>query len=406
MSTHILNSGYPKLLSNFNSYNLYSQFVCKSYYLILEKKFLFWVQKYNIEVRGDINNFDIKSLEIFLRPYDKKFAQQKQIIFIDNHISIWQENLTIWFEESKLDTIAEWIQYFPNITDCHFKINYEGSLSITYESIIPFWLDRVQKLNKLTIDDYNLEEVPSWLENLPITSLSIGSSYLKSFPCLKKLKYQLSYLAVNDLGINNENALPQNLGEYQNLKVLSLPKLKKLPVEIGELKNLEEIYLDIECDDCRFHTNPMKLPSFIYNLTKLKVLSISGHWNWIDLSREIEKLKELTTLNLSRCNIINMPEEIGHLEKLISLRLYMTEVILPNSIKTLPNLDKKSKETILELELKNAWKDINVYSNNDKKDFADYIAKYPNSIYREEAEKRFNELSNPFKIILNKIKFK
>lgn len=395
-------SSYGEVLDKVNTHNSYNKFIYKSHYLILEKKFISWVQKYNIEVRDDINNFDIKHLEIFIRPYDKNFAQQKQITFIDNNISTWQDTLTIWFEQSKLDTIADWIQYYPNITKCNFNIDYEGSVSVTYDSIIPVWLHKVQKLKILQINDWNLEEVPSWLESLPITGLSIGSSRLKTFPYLKKLKYQLTYLAVQDLGINNEIALPKNLSEYQYLKVLGLPTLKKLPVEIGELKNLEELYLKLDNDNYRYHTNFLILP--IYKLTKLKVLSIWGDFSWIELSSEIEKLKDLITLSFYRCRIVNVPEEIRHLEKLTSLRLQSTDIRLPNSIKSLPNLDEKSKKTILELEAENAWSDINVYNNTNKKDLVDYIAKYPNSIYKEEAEKRLNELANPFKRMLKIIK--
>jgi len=400
MSNNIINMSYGEILDKVDSYNLYGQSIREIYFLILKRKFFTWKEKYNIEIIGDINNFEQPhKLELFLRPYDKNFAQQKGITFVDNCVDIREEYLTIWFEESKLDTIAEWIQFFPNIVDCYLKIDYEGSLNVTYESIIPSWLNKIPKLNMLSIHDYNLEEVPRWLENLLITKLSIGSSCLKSFPYLKKLKYRLEYLVVNDLSLyGNKISLPQNLGEYQNLRVLSLPPLKKLPIDIGKLKNLEEIHLHV-AEDYKYHSNPMKVPSFIYNLTKLKVLSISGHYSWIELSNEIEKLQELTILKINRCRVINMPKEIKHLKKLISLRLYLTDVELPDSIKTLPNLDEESKKIILELEAENAWKDITVYGNNDKKDFVNYIDKYPNSIYRKEAEKKINELSNPFKRI-------
>ncbi|CAK9860278.1 unnamed protein product [Sphagnum jensenii] len=130
-------------------------------------------------------------------------------------------------------------------------------------------------------------------------------------------------------------AMPkQFLKGIENLKVLDLSnchKLKSLPREIGNLRQLT--YLDLDwCNDLK------SLPKEIGKLTQLTHLHLVNCENLKSLPKEIGKLTQLTHLDV--CNSLkSLPKEIGQLTKLIHINLsYCDLKKLPKSIGYLQSL--------------------------------------------------------------------
>jgi Leucine-rich repeat (LRR) protein len=136
----------------------------------------------------------------------------------------------------------------------------------------------------------------------------------------------------------------QFLKGIENLKVLDLSKchkLKSLPREIGNLRQLT--YLDL--DEC----NSLKsLPKEIGKLKQLTNLYLDHCWKLKSLPKEIGKLTQLTHLHLLCCEKLkSFPEEVGNLTQLIHIDLSSCNDItkLPKSIGYLQSLQWLSLRT-------------------------------------------------------------
>jgi len=110
----------------------------------------------------------------------------------------------------------------------------------------------------------------------------------------------------------------------------------EIPPEIGDLRELEKLYL---------HYNVLKcwIPKTIGNLTKLKILSLlRNRAIWGPIPREIGNLVNLTELNLAENTLSGpLPPEIGKLTNLKKITLYANKLTgpLPPEIGNLVNLE-------------------------------------------------------------------
>ncbi|MBI9016248.1 MAG: leucine-rich repeat domain-containing protein [Phycisphaerae bacterium] len=146
--------------------------------------------------------------------------------------------------------------------------------------------------------------------------------------------------------------------------------LSKLPAEIGELAELQELYINFNMLS--------SLPPQIGKLTALKCLFVDGNY-LTDLPREIGQLSNLESLSFAMNRITCLPEEIGKLSNLKCLWLsdnYINRIsyeisqlknivcldLRHNKIKTLPS-------SITEMNMEILWeadgvaKGINLYGN-------------------------------------------
>ncbi|MBF0463962.1 MAG: TIR domain-containing protein [Nitrospirae bacterium] len=127
-------------------------------------------------------------------------------------------------------------------------------------------------------------------------------------------------------------ALPSEIGNLKNLKELwiSNNQLTTLPHEIGKLTNLTELYIG---------TNQLKsLPPEIGKLSNLKILWCGTNQLKI-LPPEIGKLSNLMILLIDTNQLTALPHEIGNLTNLQQLHIYNNQLTaLPHEIGNLKKL--------------------------------------------------------------------
>jgi len=97
------------------------------------------------------------------------------------------------------------------------------------------------------------------------------------------------------------------LSQTQSTKlILSNNKLRSLPSQIGELVNLEELYLD--------HNDLQgSLPGEIRKIPNLRILDVQ-HNNMTGIPAEIGQLRNLSALNYSYNGLDTYPNEIANLK--------------------------------------------------------------------------------------------
>ncbi|MHC4112490.1 MAG: COR domain-containing protein [Planctomycetota bacterium] len=128
--------------------------------------------------------------------------------------------------------------------------------------------------------------------------------------------------------------LPGEIGELTNLQKLYLGsnELATMPVEIGELTNLQELNLD--------YNILVVLPEEIGRLTNLQMLDL-GYNKLVKLTGGIGRLMNLKQLNLAGNQLAELPGEIGRLTNLQELISYRNQLVeLPREIGRLTNLQE------------------------------------------------------------------
>lgn len=157
------------------------------------------------------------------------------------------------------------------------------------------------KVHHLSLRNYDIKTLP-----IEITKLSkvedIGFYWCKNF---------------------NWSDVFTKVSKINTLKGIEISEccVKKLPKEIGKLKQITRFF-------CGRDTCLTNIPKEISNLEALTDLSFWGDFQVFP--RQILGIKNLSNLNLSFCNLNELPEDIDKLENLDTLELYA------NNLKTFP----------------------------------------------------------------------
>lgn len=157
--------------------------------------------------------------------------------------------------------------------------------------------------------------------------LSISAILLALSACstIKDLEYSREGNAL-DLSRKGLTEFPEEAFFNPELKVLRLygNHIDSIPDRIGELVNLEKLYLG--------RNDLTYLPASIGKLTKLKIISLQ--YNEIDsLPDEIGDLTALEQLLLNQNNLTSLPENLGNLKNLEMLQVKFNQLdSLPSSI--------------------------------------------------------------------------
>ncbi len=141
---------------------------------------------------------------------------------------------------------------------------------------------------------------------------------------------------VLNLSFESTSNLPDEIGQLTNLQTLYLSKslLMTLPRTIGQLANLQKLYLR--------ENRLTSLPQEIGQLTNLQRLWIQ-HNQVTSLPQEIGQLTNLEELNIWDNQVTSLPQEIGQLTNLLMLTLDNNRLTsLPQEIGQLINLEELS----------------------------------------------------------------
>lgn len=180
-----------------------------------------------------------------------------------------------------------------------------------------------------------------------LTALSVYLNYLKpgekvpyklnsSSPCSLDNSYDNIKVAyrnpdkVCSVRILKQSEFTKDILRFKNLKQLVASSLNYLPPEIGQLSNLEILYLD--------NNSLTALPEEILNLKKLRELYLGGN-KLREIPKKISELINLEILRLEYNELVCLPSQIGSLKNLRDLRVGANKLLmLPPEITKLTNL--------------------------------------------------------------------
>lgn len=230
-------------------------------------------------------------------------------------------------------------------------------LLLDYDSIslIPQEIGNLKKLRHLQLSNNLIEILPdtiSYLTELYYLDLSNNK--------IKNIQFDignLSHLRYLDLSNNQLENLPEEIGNLENLEVLRLSKnkLKSLPESISKLTNLKvfEISFNDSLSNLPIDFGKLnqlssisiiktalnEIPPSLFNMKNLKQLVIENN-RLESLVPDIKNLSALELLYINEPNLIILPNGIGELAKLTSLKLVVNQVSdnLPDDLSKLSNL--------------------------------------------------------------------
>jgi len=135
------------------------------------------------------------------------------------------------------------------------------------------------------------------------------------------------------LGSNDLSLLPKEIGQLKALQELYLDnnRLVSVPKEISQLKALQELYLD--------NNRLVSVPKEISQLKALRQLDLRGN-HLVSVPKEIGQLKALWSLSLQDNHLVSVPKEIGQLKALWWLSLQYNHLVnVPKEIGQLQALE-------------------------------------------------------------------
>lgn len=197
------------------------------------------------------------------------------------------------------------------INDTNIYLNEEYWWEVSFDnntiSSIDEGIARLQNLEELYIAQNDLSHFPNSVCSLKgLRVLDLRNNFIDSLPSQIA---QLQNLEVLDLSYNMLQELPPEIGELKNLRVLLIRAngLKSIPKEIGKLQNLEILDLG--------NYNPYRMDPETVDKFDLRMNAITC------LPNEIVSLQNLKELDLMSNALMELPEQIGELQKLQSLAI-------------------------------------------------------------------------------------
>lgn len=161
---------------------------------------------------------------------------------------------------------------------------------------------KLVNLEKLTISNINARD---WRGNV-VSSFDVRDA-------MNKITKIANLKAVYLEGDLKAEDIKEGINNLKQLKGLSLVGVNEIPAEIGNLTNLEELYLEGKAISV--------VPPVIGNLQKLIRLAIIKT-NISTLPNEIGKLKNLRSLDLSQNKLASFPPSMGNLIELKDLEIW------------------------------------------------------------------------------------
>lgn len=197
------------------------------------------------------------------------------------------------YELIKADDTELHIVRYPmsSLPEAFFELNSLRFLSVYYVPLTHLPIGRLYQLQ-------NLEKLH--LKNSKIPKLSLD---LRRMPHLRELAFS-----------NGERLLGLDLEGVEQLRMLDISgnPIKRLPMWIWELKNLEELHLN--------NMNLAHFPPALLALTQLKSLSMRGT-NFTSFPPKFGKLNQLQMLDLSDSHWSDLPDFFADFAQLATLKI-------------------------------------------------------------------------------------
>lgn len=261
-----------------------------------------------------------------------------------------------------------------------FPLNFLEATTLKYLDMeknfldeLPSNFDSLNNLKHLKLNSNQLNSLPSSFVNLKnLETLNLSSNYFNSYPDPISELVNLKDL---DLSYNDLQFLPKSIKNLKKLAKLNLctnklskklpdffnelSSLKRLDIRynyitnvdvLGSLPNLEAVYASKNYISgffdkmesfrvLQFDRNPITNLEFKNNLIKLTSLNLSKAKLTIIQPEFITKIVHLEKLILDKNHLVNLPENLGSLTKLIHLSIFGNNLqVLPSSIGQLTNL--------------------------------------------------------------------
>lgn len=146
-----------------------------------------------------------------------------------------------------------------------------------------------------------------------------------------------SYLSSLEITDKNTDHL-KNLADFTEVQTMSvecLSSVRAIPESLGKMPKLRDLQIDLG-EKCG---NPLKLPESLGMLQNLRRLTLSGFGSAFRAPKNLDLLKSLEFLDLSRDGLTEVPAFVGELSTLQELRLTWNP-----ALKKLPQFLSKLKD--------------------------------------------------------------
>ncbi len=210
---------------------------------------------------------------------------------------------------------AEWFSIIQNLTQVRqilVSCSDENAFKL-YDNELRLAMGNLDSLKTISLSFDSLETIPPFFVNADqINTLSISGAYLGEMPeTVKKLK-NLDWLLFS---VKTCNKFPLDLSELKNLKTVNFrsENLKIFPQFIGTLENLDEF---------AFSSNVIQvIPNIWKNLHNLRLIDFYCP-NLQIMEGSMVELVNLYGIHFNKAfNLINLPDSLGSLPKLISVNI-------------------------------------------------------------------------------------
>jgi Leucine-rich repeat (LRR) protein len=207
-------------------------------------------------------------------------------------VRAWRRALQV-YEAIKADDTELYVVRYPisSLPEAFFELRSLRFLSVYYVPLTHLPIGLLYQLQ-------NLEKLH--LKNSKIPKLSLD---LRRMPHLRELAFS-----------NGERLLGLDLEGVEQLRMLDISgnPIKRLPMWIWELKNLEELHLN--------NMNLAHFPPALLALTQLKSLSMRGT-NFTSFPPKFAKLNQLQILDLSDSHWSDLPDFFADFTQLATLKI-------------------------------------------------------------------------------------
>lgn len=191
-------------------------------------------------------------------------------------------------------------------------------------------IEKLELLELLCLDESEIREIPSGIVKLGyLTVLSLRGTDIETLPDALGELSTLTYLNLNGTKIKE---VPEVISELLNLKGLFLgqTKINMIPDSIQNLKKLERLAL--------WETDISSLPDWVCEFKKLRGLYLGRSRGICKLPEGIGNLKRLEEIYLDGTGLEELPEGFKELNRLSRVTMETTRIRKLLLADTLPNL--------------------------------------------------------------------